>query len=66
MATPILRLPAVRQRVGLSKSTIHAKIAAGEFPPPIRLSTRAVAWIEAEVDAWIEQRIANTRGAGRQ
>ena len=39
----LLRLPAVKARVGLCRSSIYAKIAAGEFPSPINLGARAVA-----------------------
>lgn len=36
-------------------------IRAGKFPPPIKLGTgpnSRNAWVEAEIDAWIEQRMA--------
>lgn len=51
------RLPAVRARVGLGRSEIYRRIAAGTFPAPIKLGERASAWDAAEVDAWIEARI---------
>lgn len=35
----------------------------GEFPRRIRLGVRRIAWVADEVDAWIEQRIAD-RDAG--
>jgi predicted DNA-binding transcriptional regulator AlpA len=41
-------------------------IQAGKFPAPIKLGTgpnSRNAWIEAEIDAWIEQRIAARDGA---
>ena len=34
----------------------------GAFPNPIRLGARAVGWIESEVDAWIREQIAASRG----
>src|ERR1035437_9495805 len=34
----ILRLPQVKERVGLSRSTIYARIAEGVFPGPINLA----------------------------
>ena len=58
----INRLPEVRARVGLSRSTIWAMCRAGTFPKPIKLGPRAVGWNEAEVTAWIEARTAD-RGA---
>jgi prophage regulatory protein len=56
-STPRLeRLPAVMARSGLGRSLIYAKILAGEFPIPVKLGERAVAWRSDEVDAWIESR----------
>jgi prophage regulatory protein len=63
MAHELLRLPTVKSRTGLPRSSLYAKIAAGEFPAPIRLSKRSVAWLETEVEAWIEARIRATREA---
>ncbi len=53
----LLRLPAVKQRVGLSTSTIYAEIRAGRFPRPVKLSQRVACWPESTIEAWIAQRI---------
>ncbi len=54
----IIRLPVVRKRTGnKSKSSIYADISAGTFPAPIKIGSRAVGWIESEIDEWIEDRI---------
>jgi prophage regulatory protein len=58
MTKLILRLPAVKLRTGLSRSTIYLRIAKGMFPAPISLGARSVGWLESEVDDWLEQRIA--------
>lgn len=58
----LLRLPDVRRRTGLSRSTIYSLAARGDFPAPIRISTRVSGWLALEVDAWIRSRIAATRG----
>jgi prophage regulatory protein len=58
MAKIILRLPAVKSRTGLSRSTIYLHIAQGTFPAPVSLGERAVGWIESEIDEWIARRIA--------
>ncbi len=55
--TSFLRFPQVRTRVGLSRSTIYLKIENGEFPKPINLGARAVAWLESDIDAWISAQI---------
>jgi prophage regulatory protein len=60
----IIRLPQVKARTGLSRSTIYAKTAAGEFPSAIDLGPRAVGWIESEVEQWLNDRIALSRGRG--
>jgi len=59
-ALTILRRKQVEKRVGLSRSTIYAKIAAGEFPAPIALGARAVGWLESDIIAWIESRITSS------
>ena len=55
----ILRRPEVLSRTGLSKSSLYAKISEGGFPKPMKLGRRAVGWPEAEVDGWINARIAS-------
>jgi prophage regulatory protein len=59
----LMRLPAVLAAVGLGRSTLYGLIAAGGFPPPIRLtpSGRAVAWPSSVVEAWIGQRLNQER-----
>lgn len=62
-ATTILRLGAVKSRTGLSRSTIYARIAEGNFPKPISLGPRAVGWLASEVDDWLLQRVLLSRRA---
>jgi len=57
----MLRLPIVKDRVSLGRSSIYAAVKRGEFPPPVRLSERAVAWVESEIDAWLASRIEASR-----
>ena len=63
MVTSILRLPAVKARTGLSRSTIYLRVSDGKFPKPVSLGGRAVGWIESEVQQWLEQRIEASRKA---
>jgi prophage regulatory protein len=58
MSKRVLRRKAVEAKTGHSTSTIYEKMAAGEFPRPIKLGARAVGWIEEEVDSYIERRVA--------
>ena len=46
---------------GLSRSTIYLRISRGTFPAPVSLGGRAVGWIEAEVNAWLTDRVAQRR-----
>ncbi|HRC70723.1 MAG TPA: AlpA family transcriptional regulator [Candidatus Competibacter denitrificans] len=57
----LLRLPEVEQRTGLKRSALYKRIEAGEFPRPIRLTPKAVAWPSSEVSAWIAAKIAANR-----
>ena len=61
MATTILRLPTVKERTGLSRSTIYLRISMGTFPTPISLGGRAVGWIEDEIQTWREKQIDSSR-----
>lgn len=61
----LLRMPAVRARVGLGRSTLYQKIACGEFPAPVRIGPRAVAWDSRAIDAWIAARLADSGGGMR-
>ena len=58
MTLKVLRLPDVMDRVGLGSSFIYLLIQRKEFPKPMRLGKRAVGWPEAEVNAWLEERLA--------
>lgn len=54
----LIRLHEVKAQTGLGRSTIYKYIQQGMFPLPVSLGGRAVAWVEAEVDAWIAARIS--------
>lgn len=50
----LLRRPEVLVRTGLSVTSMHELIKRKEFPSPRRLLTRGVAWLESDIDAWID------------
>lgn len=56
----LLRMPTVVRLTGLGRSTIYRLIAANEFPSPVRLSPRVVAWRREELDRWSEARAKAT------
>ena len=62
MTTTILRLPAVKNRTGLSRSTIYLRISEGQFPKPISLGARAVGWEAQKIEDWIKDRIDQSGG----
>jgi len=54
----------VERRVGLKRSAIYDRIARRTFPQPIRdLDSASVWWLESDITAWIEARIAHRRAA---
>ena len=53
----LLRLSDVEVRTGLKKSTLYSLMASGDLPPSVRLSARAVAWHEQDIDAFILARV---------
>lgn len=55
------RLKEVKSRVGLSRSTIYAMMAAKTFPQSISLGLRSVAWLESDIDQWIDSRVAASK-----
>jgi prophage regulatory protein len=59
--TRFLRLPQVKHRTGFSRSSIYAKVALGQFPAPVNLGARAVAWIDSEIEEWIRNRVEASR-----
>lgn len=58
MPQKLLRRVDVEARTGLSRSTIYAWMEKDEFPKPVKLGTRLVAWREKDIDAWVDGREA--------
>ena len=60
MIKTILRLDAVRAATGLTRGSLYQDIKAGRFPRPVKITARgrAVGWLEEEVAAYQEARIA--------
>lgn len=62
MAKVVLRLPLVKARTGLSRSTIYLRITEGTFPKPVSLGARAVGWLESDIEQWLTSRVEESRG----
>lgn len=57
----LIRLRTVCERTSLSKSTVYALAQRGRFPAPIKVGARSSAWVESEVEDWVQNRITATR-----
>ena len=54
----VQRWQEVRDRIGLSRSTVWRKVCSGTFPKPVPLGPQSVGWLETEVSAWLASRVA--------
>ncbi|MBS9438640.1 AlpA family transcriptional regulator [Photorhabdus noenieputensis] len=61
MSNKLIRLNEVLNRTGYSKSWTYKLIDKGEFPKPVKIGPRSIAFIEGEINEWIEQRINKSR-----
>jgi prophage regulatory protein len=61
MSIKILRLPAVKDRSGLSRSSIYLRMSKGEFPKSISLGGRAIGWLEEDINQWLDEKIAASK-----
>ena len=60
----ILRRREVEQITGLSRASIYRLMSRGKFPKPIELDdVRAVVWVAAEVEAWVDSILATRERA---
>ena len=64
MVPRILSRQLVESQTGLSRSKIYDLITRDEFPRPIKIGARAVGWVEADIAAWINQKIDAAKHEG--
>ena len=57
----LLRLPAVIERTGLSRSSIYRHEAEGSFPRRVKIGPNATAWLASDIGRWITERVAASR-----
>ena len=62
MSNTLIRLPEVQRRTGYSKAWIYRLMSQQRFPKTVKIGSRSIAFIESEIDEWIDQRIAESRG----
>jgi prophage regulatory protein len=60
----VIRLRDLPNYVGLGRTQVEQLIAEGRFPKPVKLSTRRIAWLESEIVAWQQLRIAERDNPG--
>ena len=56
-AFKLLKLQQVMAITGLARSTVYRYCTEKDFPRPVQLGNRNVAWVEAEIQEWLEQKI---------
>ena len=61
MTDTLLRRPQVEARTGISRSTIYLWMEKGDFPRPVKLGARLVAWRESDITAWLDSRIQGVK-----
>lgn len=57
MEMRLISTKAVCERTSLSRSTIDRLVAAGEFPKPVRITSRRLAYSAAAVDGWLQEKV---------
>lgn len=62
MQQSLIRLSEVQRRTGCSKAWLYRLMSQQRFPTAIKIGSRSIAFIESEIDEWINQRIAESRG----
>lgn len=51
----LLREPEVAKFIGVSTSTVRRLVNRGEFPKPVKIGGKLIAWRSAEVQRWIDR-----------
>jgi prophage regulatory protein len=54
----LIRQPAVEDKTGWPNNTLRTRYKNGDFPRPISIGERSIAWVERECDQVIEAMIA--------
>lgn len=60
MPKRLLSMRQVLERVPVSRQQIYLWISQGTFPRQIRMSENRVAWLEMDIEKWIEQKVQAT------
>lgn len=60
----IIRLAEAKNLSGLSRSSIYALMNEGKFPQKVSIGSRAIGWVENEIQDWIEERVSTRPSKG--
>ena len=66
MFKKIIRLPEVKIKTGLSRSSIYLRMSKDKFPQSISLGSRAVGWLNVDIEQWLEDCIAASKAANHE
>ncbi|ECU9386452.1 TPA: AlpA family transcriptional regulator [Salmonella enterica subsp. enterica serovar Concord] len=55
----LLRLPQLLDKTGLKRAQVYAYMKTGYFPKSIKIGPSSVAWLESEIDDWINEKLNN-------
>ncbi|MFE1281980.1 AlpA family transcriptional regulator [Klebsiella aerogenes] len=58
----LLRLKQVEEKTGLKRSQIYLYMKNGSFPRSIKIGPSSVAWLESEIDEWVDVKLGNRQG----
>ena len=64
MSSTLIRLPEVQRRTGYSRAWLYRLLSENRFPKPVKIGSRAIAFVESEIETWINERIAERDGVG--
>jgi prophage regulatory protein len=56
-----LSIDDVKKKTTLSKTAIYDKIKNSGFPASVKIGAQAVAWVEKEVEDWMERCVSASR-----
>ncbi len=54
----LIKRQQVEERTGIGRAYLYRLMSEGRFPRPVRVGTRAVRWLESDIQEWIEARVA--------
>lgn len=62
----LIRAAEVYDRTALSRASVWRRVRLGAFPKPVTLGYNRIAWVESEIDTWIDKQRMNPPAPARQ